>query len=121
MFHLIKLHTQETKMFCYLNLFVCYECSYIESKSEHWNPSPTVILKDMDNLERLKFAVWLSHKMNHQDMGEKWSRRAHLLEEMVKIFRDLDIQYRLYPIEINVRNMPMVNSERMPPGWTPGT
>ncbi|KAL9668630.1 hypothetical protein QQ045_006168 [Rhodiola kirilowii] len=95
--------------------------SYIESKSEHWNPSPTIILKDMDGLERLKFAVWLSHRMNHQDMGEKWIRRAQLVEEIVKIFRDLDVQYRLYPIEINVRNMPLVNSERVPPGWAPGT
>uniref|UniRef100_A0A7N0V7T4 Mechanosensitive ion channel protein n=1 Tax=Kalanchoe fedtschenkoi TaxID=63787 RepID=A0A7N0V7T4_KALFE len=93
--------------------------SYIESKSEHWNPSPTVILKDIDGLTRLKFAVWLSHRMNHQDMGEKWIRRAQLVEEMVKVFRELDIHYRLYPIEINVCNMPMTNSARVPPDWVP--
>lgn len=66
----------------------------------------------------LKFSVWLRHKMNHQDMGEKWSRRAQVVEEMVKIFRELDIEYRLFPLDINIRSMPnTANSTRMPTTW----
>lgn len=74
------------------------------------------IFKDVEELNRLKIAVWLTHRMNHQDMGERWSRRSLLVEEMVKIFRELDIQYRLLPIDINVRAMPPapVNSTRLP-------
>ena len=65
-----------------------------------------IIFKDVEELNRVRIAVWLTHTMNHQDMGEKWERRALLVEEMVKIFQELDIEYRLYPIDINVRAMP---------------
>ncbi|KAF5727125.1 mechanosensitive ion channel protein 6-like [Tripterygium wilfordii] len=79
--------------------------SYIENKKEHWYPSPTVVLKDVEDFTRLRFAVWPSHRMNHQTMGERWARRALLVEEMVKVFRELDIQYRLFPLDINIRSM----------------
>lgn len=65
-----------------------------------------IIFKELEELNRVRIAIWLSHKMNHQDMGERWARRALLVEEMAKIFRELDIQYRLWPIDINVRAMP---------------
>ncbi|XP_048235402.1 mechanosensitive ion channel protein 6 [Ricinus communis] len=91
--------------------------SYIENKKDHWYPSPMIIFKDAEDLNRVRIAIWLTHKMNHQDMGERWSRRALLLEEMVKIFRELDIQYRLLPLDINVRALPPVSSDRVPPSW----
>ncbi|XP_059436775.1 mechanosensitive ion channel protein 6-like [Corylus avellana] len=97
--------------------------SYIESKEEHWYPAPMTIFKEVEELNRLKIAVWLTHRMNHQDMGERWSRRSLLVEEMVKIFRELDIQYRLLPIDINVPAMPPtpVNSTRLPSTWSETT
>ncbi|CAM8938027.1 unnamed protein product [Rhodiola kirilowii] len=92
---------------------------YIDNKPEHWQPSPMIVLRDVEELQRLKFSVWLSHKMNFQDMGERFVRRAQLVEEMVRIFKEVDLQYRLYPVEINVRTMPGANSTRLPPGWAP--
>jgi hypothetical protein len=56
--------------------------------------------------------------MNHQDMGERFIRRSLLLNEMMKIFRELDIQYRLLPLDINVRALPPVMSDRLPANWT---
>lgn len=76
-----------------------------------------IIFKDAEDLNRVRIAVWLTHRMNHQDMGERFSRRSLLLEEMVKIFKELDIQYRLLPVDINVRALPPVSSERVPPSW----
>lgn len=93
--------------------------SYIENKSEHWYPSPTVVLMNLEDLHRLKLSVWMRHRMNHQDMGERWKRRALFVEEMVKIFKELDIQYRLYPVDINIRAMPPLNSGRIPSTWPP--
>ncbi|KAH7851409.1 hypothetical protein Vadar_011180 [Vaccinium darrowii] len=94
--------------------------SFIESKKDHWYTSPTVVLMNLEELNKLKMAVWLRHKINHQDMGEKWSRRAQVVEEMVKIFRELDIEYRLLPLDINIRSMPNTpNSTRMPSTWLP--
>lgn len=98
-------------------------CSYIESKKEHWYPAPTVIIKEMEDLTRLRVAVWAQHRMNFQDIVERFARRSLLLEEMVKMFKELDIQYRLYPLDINVRSIPeFSSSDRMPPTWgTPPT
>lgn len=91
--------------------------SYIENKNDHWYPAPMIIFKDVEELNKLRIAVWLTHRMNHQDMGEKWVRRALLVEEMVKIFKELDIQYRLLPLDINIRAMPLVTSTGPPPTW----
>ncbi|XP_073127119.1 mechanosensitive ion channel protein 8-like [Henckelia pumila] len=92
---------------------------YIENKSEYWYPSPSVVLMNLENLHTLKMSVWLRHRMNHQNMGERWKRRALLVEEMVRIFKDLDIEYRLHPLDINVRAMPPLNSTRIHSAWPP--
>ncbi|KAL0383893.1 UNVERIFIED_CONTAM: Serine/threonine-protein kinase ATR [Sesamum radiatum] len=91
--------------------------SYIDNRSDYWYPGPTIVLMNLENLQILKMSVWLRHRMNHQNMGERWKRRAILVEEMVKIFKELDIEYRLYPLDINIREMPPLHSSRMPPSW----
>lgn len=80
-----------------------------------------IILKEVEELNRMRFAVWLTHRMNFQDMGEKWARRALLLEEMVRVFQELDIQYRLLPIDINVRGMPPTSTGLPPSNFTTTT
>ncbi|KAK9071804.1 hypothetical protein SSX86_008233 [Deinandra increscens subsp. villosa] len=93
------------------------EC-YIEKKSDHWYPAPLIVVRDVEDMNRLKISIWLSHRMNFQDMGERWQRRALLVEETIKIFRDLDIEYRMLPVDINVRNMLTLTSNRLPSNWT---
>ncbi|CAL5421175.1 unnamed protein product [Camellia sinensis] len=88
--------------------------SYVESKKDHWYPSPLVVLMDLVGLNDLKLLVWLRHRMNHQDMGEKWLRRAFMIEEIIKIFKELDMEYRLLPLDINIRNMPPISSTCRP-------
>ncbi|GMP37397.1 hypothetical protein CsSME_00009098 [Camellia sinensis var. sinensis] len=88
--------------------------SYVESKKDHWYPSPLVVPMDLVGLNDLKLSVWLRHRMNHQDMGEKWLRRAFVIEEMIKIFKELDMEYRLLPLDINIRNMPPISSTCCP-------
>ncbi|KAE8683739.1 Mechanosensitive ion channel protein 6 [Hibiscus syriacus] len=92
--------------------------SFVEHKSDHWYPDPKIILKEFEELNRVRIAIWLTHKMNHQDMGERWARRALLVEEMIKIFNELDTKNRLYPVDINVCSMPPVASDRPHPNWT---
>uniref|UniRef100_A0A7C8ZVZ7 Uncharacterized protein n=3 Tax=Opuntia streptacantha TaxID=393608 RepID=A0A7C8ZVZ7_OPUST len=91
---------------------------YIENKKEHWYPAPMIVMRDVEDMNKIKFSVWVSHTMNHQDMGERWTRRALLVEEMIKIFRELDIEYRMLPMDVNVRTMQPVVSERLPSNWT---
>ena len=77
-----------------------------------------IVMRDVEDMNRLKFSLWLSHTMNHQDMGERWARRALLVEEMLKIFKDLDIEYRMLPMDVNVRNLPSLISDRLPSNWS---
>nr|XP_043619109.1 mechanosensitive ion channel protein 6-like [Erigeron canadensis] len=92
---------------------------YVEAKSEHWQPEPMIVLRDVEDMNRLKISIWVSHRMNFQDMGERWIRRASLVEEIIKIFKNLDIEYRMLPLDINVRNIPgLMASNRFPSNWT---
>ncbi|KMS95219.1 hypothetical protein BVRB_010900 [Beta vulgaris subsp. vulgaris] len=90
---------------------------YIDNKSDHWY-APMIVMRDVEDMNRIRFSLWVSHRMNHQDMGERWVRRSALVEEMIKIFRELDIEYRMLPMDVNVRNMPALVSDRLPSNWT---
>ncbi|KAL9317036.1 hypothetical protein ACSQ67_013553 [Phaseolus vulgaris] len=91
--------------------------SFCENKKEHWYPSPIIVIRDYDQLNMVKMAIWPNHKMNFQDQGERYIRRSLLLEELLKTFRELDLNYRLLPMDINVRSVP-TSSERLPPSWS---
>ncbi|KAJ0967907.1 hypothetical protein J5N97_024824 [Dioscorea zingiberensis] len=91
---------------------------YIESKKEHWYPTPTVMLRDVDDMNRLRISIWLQHRINHQDMGLRWARREMVFQEMIKVLRELDIEFRLLPLDVNVRDMPPLASTRFPSTWT---
>ncbi|MCL7047670.1 hypothetical protein MKW94_009313 [Papaver nudicaule] len=93
---------------------------FIEGKLDYWYPSPMVVVRDVDEMNRLKVSIWCQHRMNHQDMGERYSRRAGIVEEMIKIMKDLEIEYRMLPLDVNVRNTPTpsLQSARLPPTWT---
>ncbi|XP_035538545.1 mechanosensitive ion channel protein 6-like isoform X2 [Juglans regia] len=91
---------------------------YIESKNEHWHPAPMVIVREVIDMNKLMMTVWATHQMNFQEMRERWSRRALLIEEMVKVFREIDIEYRMLPLDVNIRNMPPLISDRLPSNWT---
>ncbi|OIV91266.1 hypothetical protein TanjilG_30488 [Lupinus angustifolius] len=90
--------------------------SYIDNKKEHWYASPLIVFKDCEQLNMIRLAIWPTHKMNFQDMGERFARRSLLIEEMIKIFQELDLQYRLLPHDISIRSMP-TTSDRLPPSW----
>ncbi|KAE9618514.1 putative mechanosensitive ion channel MscS, LSM domain-containing protein [Lupinus albus] len=90
--------------------------SYIDNKKEHWYASPLIVFRDCEQLNMVRLAIWPTHKMNFQDMGERFVRRSLLIEEMIKIFQELDLQYRLLPHDISIRSMP-TTSDRLPPSW----
>ncbi|KAM3289470.1 hypothetical protein P3S67_017758 [Capsicum chacoense] len=91
---------------------------YIDNRSDHWYPAPMIVMRDVEDLNGIKWSVWLTPTINHQDMGERWARRALLVEEMVKTLKGLDIQYRMLPLDVNIRNLPPLSSSRAPSNWT---
>uniref|UniRef100_A0ACD5YEJ7 Uncharacterized protein n=1 Tax=Avena sativa TaxID=4498 RepID=A0ACD5YEJ7_AVESA len=90
---------------------------YLDNKKEHWYPGSMVVLRDIDDTNRLKISIWCRHTINFQDMGMRFDRRELILHEMMKILRDLDIEYRMLPLDINVRTAPPIHSSRMPTTW----
>uniref|UniRef100_A0A0A9CCQ9 Uncharacterized protein n=1 Tax=Arundo donax TaxID=35708 RepID=A0A0A9CCQ9_ARUDO len=91
---------------------------YIDNKKEHWYPGAMVVLRDVDDTNKLKVSIWLRHTLNFQDMGMRFVRRELVLQEMIKVLKDLDIEYRMLPLDVNVRNVPPIQSTRMPTTWS---
>lgn len=90
---------------------------YIDNKKEHWYPGAMVVLRDVDDTNKLKVSIWLRHTLNFQDMGMRFVRRELVLQEMIKVLKDLGIEYRMLPLDVNVRNAPPIQSTRMPTTW----
>jgi hypothetical protein len=76
-----------------------------------------VVLRDVDDTNKLKVSIWLRHTLNWQDMGMRFVRRELVLQEMIRVLKDLDIEYRMLPLDVNVRNAPPLQSTRMPTTW----
>ncbi|URE40999.1 Late embryogenesis abundant protein [Musa troglodytarum] len=91
---------------------------FMANKKEHWYPNPSVVLRDVDDMNRLRISIWMRHRINFQDMGEKWARRELVVQEMIKVLREFDIEYRMLPIDVNLRTMAVVDSTRLPSTWT---
>ena len=77
-----------------------------------------VVLRDVDDTNKLKVSIWLRHTLNWQDMVMRFVRRELVLQEMIKVLRDLEIEYRMLPLDVNVRNAPAIQSTRMPTTWS---
>ncbi|KAG2652925.1 hypothetical protein PVAP13_1NG394800 [Panicum virgatum] len=91
---------------------------YIDNKKEHWYPGAMVALRDVDDTNKLKVSIWLRHTLNFQDMGMRWVRRELVLQEMIRVLKDLEIEYRMLPLDVNVRTAPPIQSTRMPTTWS---
>ncbi|CAN0880641.1 Mechanosensitive ion channel protein 10 [Linum grandiflorum] len=70
---------------------------YIESKPKYWSPKHVVLVKEIENVDKMKLVLCVQHTMNHQNYGEKSSRRSELVFELKRIFDNLGIKYHLLP------------------------
>ncbi|XP_054780892.1 mechanosensitive ion channel protein 10-like isoform X2 [Prosopis cineraria] len=76
--------------------------AYIESKPKYWNPKHSVIVKEIENMDKMKMALCVQHTINHQNFAERNGRRSELLLELKRIFESLGIKYRLLPQEVHL-------------------
>nr|GMD84021.1 mechanosensitive ion channel protein 10-like [Ipomoea batatas] len=74
---------------------------YLE-KSSHWHINHNVVVKEIENMNKIKMALFFNHTMNFQDIAEKNRRRTELILEMKKVFEDLDLRYDLLPQEVHL-------------------
>ncbi|KAM0037358.1 putative mechanosensitive ion channel MscS, LSM domain superfamily [Helianthus debilis subsp. tardiflorus] len=78
---------------------------YVDKKSDFWFDDPKIIVKGVEEMNTLNMVVWPKHVVNHHDMSRRWERRSELILEMVRVFRDLDIDYKLPALNVNVNNI----------------
>ncbi|KAK9144159.1 hypothetical protein Sjap_004062 [Stephania japonica] len=76
--------------------------TYIESKPKHWNPKHSLLVKEIENVDKMKLTLCVLHTINHQNYGEKNMRRSELVFELKKIFENIGIKYHVLPQEINL-------------------
>ncbi|KAM5566131.1 hypothetical protein ABKV19_019888 [Rosa sericea] len=64
---------------------------YIEGKPQYWHPIHNVAVIDIEDVNKLKMAVYCQHTMNFQDFDRINLQRAELNFELLKILEDLNI------------------------------
>lgn len=78
---------------------------YLESKPQYWRPDHSVLVKEIEDVNRMKMGLYVTHTINFQKSGDRSSRRCELVLELKKIFEDLGIKYRLLPQEVHLSNV----------------
>ncbi|KAL3651040.1 hypothetical protein CASFOL_007443 [Castilleja foliolosa] len=76
--------------------------TYIESKPKYWNPKHSLIVKEIENVDKLKMALGVQHTINHQNYGDRNIRITKLILELKKMFENLNINYNLLPQEVHL-------------------
>ncbi|XP_057430852.1 mechanosensitive ion channel protein 10-like [Lotus japonicus] len=76
--------------------------AYLDSKPQHWRPNHSVIVKDIENVNKMKMGLYVTHTINFQNYGDKNSRRSDLVLELKKSLEDLSIKYHLLPQEVHL-------------------
>ncbi|XP_074289772.1 mechanosensitive ion channel protein 10-like [Silene latifolia] len=83
---------------------------YIEQHPQHWHPSHALIVKEIENVNKIKMVLFFNHTMNFQDYLEKLKRRSVFVLGLKSIFDTLEITYHLLPQEVLLSNIPTMSS-----------
>ncbi|KAK4742785.1 hypothetical protein SAY87_000786 [Trapa incisa] len=75
---------------------------YIEKNKMHWHENHSVLVSEIENINKIKIALIVNHKMNFQNYLEKTRRRTELVIELKRIFEELNIKYNLIPQEVHL-------------------
>ncbi|XP_074335495.1 mechanosensitive ion channel protein 10-like isoform X2 [Apium graveolens] len=75
---------------------------YLERTPQYWHPNHNLVVKEIENVNKIKMALFFNHTINFQDFPEKSRRRSELVIEIKKIFDELNIRYNLLPQEIHL-------------------
>ncbi|XP_030551926.1 mechanosensitive ion channel protein 10-like [Rhodamnia argentea] len=75
---------------------------YLESKPNYWKKEHSVVVKEIEDVNKLKMGLFVTHTINFQNPGDRSSRRSELVLELKRIFEEVGIKYRLLPQELQV-------------------
>ncbi|XP_058106250.1 mechanosensitive ion channel protein 10-like [Magnolia sinica] len=75
---------------------------YIESKPKHWQQQHSVVVKEIEEVNKMKIILYILHTINFQNFMERNNRRSELIFELKRIFENLNIKYHLLPQKIHL-------------------
>ncbi|CAJ2643777.1 unnamed protein product [Trifolium pratense] len=78
---------------------------YLEKNPQYWHPNFGLVVKEIENVNKIKMGVYVTHTMNFQEFAEKNKRRSELVMEVKKIFEELNIRYNLIPQGVHLRHI----------------
>ncbi|KAL1562271.1 mechanosensitive ion channel protein 10-like [Salvia divinorum] len=83
---------------------------YLEKNPKHWHPNHNLVVKEIENVNKIKMGLFINHTMNFQNFPEKNRRRTELVLEMKRILEELHIRYDLLPQDVHL-NDPRTSTE----------
>ncbi|XP_030489834.2 mechanosensitive ion channel protein 10 [Cannabis sativa] len=75
---------------------------YLEENPQTWHPIHRVVVLEIENVNKLKMALYPNHTINFQEYGERNRRRSELVMELKRIFEEIHIKYYLLPQTIHL-------------------
>lgn len=75
---------------------------YLEKNPQMWHPNHNFVVKEIEDVNKIKVALYINHTMNFQDFPEKSKRRSELVLELKKLFEELKIKYDLLPQQVHL-------------------
>ncbi|CAL1390039.1 unnamed protein product [Linum trigynum] len=86
---------------------------YLEKNPQHWHPNHNIVVQEIQEVNKLKMALFCNHTMNFQEYPEKNKRRTELMMEIKKIFEELKIKYYLLPQHVHLSHAQSVSTDAM--------
>ncbi|KAK3424978.1 hypothetical protein EUGRSUZ_F01704 [Eucalyptus grandis] len=68
-----KIHKLKTKI-----------VQHVESQSDHWHPGLLVLIRDLEDMNKITMTLWLVHRIKHHKNSERWIWRAVLIENLIE-------------------------------------
>eukprot|EP00257_Ricinus_communis_P014063 XP_015571649.1 mechanosensitive ion channel protein 10-like [Ricinus communis] len=68
---------------------------YLENNYKYWHPEHTIQIKRIEDEHKMSMVLYVDHKIDIHNSGEKNKRRSKLVEDLRRIFEDLGIKCHL--------------------------
>ncbi|XP_050218255.1 mechanosensitive ion channel protein 10-like [Mercurialis annua] len=88
--------------------------TYLEDNPRRWRHDHSVQFKEIEDVNKMKVAVFVNHTINFQNIGKKGKRRSELVLEMKRIFEELRIEYHLLPQPVHLMNYAESTASQVP-------
>ncbi|KAF2287165.1 hypothetical protein GH714_038535 [Hevea brasiliensis] len=87
---------------------------YLEENSRRWQPYQTVIVMEIDDMNKMKMAIYVKHTINFYNVAKRMSRRYDLIFHVNEFFEELKIQYQLLPQRIHLSYAGLIDEKASP-------